>query len=58
VALRERMAHPAAALAVVTTQDSAERELAWSALAVSPPARLSAAPDRGTTKEQPARRRG
>ncbi len=58
VALRERMAHPAAALAVVTTPDGAERELAWSALAVSGPARVSADPDLATAKEQPARRRG
>jgi pimeloyl-ACP methyl ester carboxylesterase len=58
VALRERMAHPAAALAVVTTPDGGERELAWSALAVSGPARMSKAADLGTTKEQPARRRG
>jgi len=57
VALRERMAHPAAALAVVTTTDGAERELAWSALAASGPIRMSTAPDLGTTTEQPARRR-
>lgn len=58
VALRERMAHPAAALTVVTTSEGPERELAWSALAVSGPARTSTPPDLGTTKEQPARRRG
>jgi hypothetical protein len=57
VALRERMAHPAAALAVVTTPDGAERELAWSALAASALIRVSTAPDLGTTTEQPVRRR-
>ena len=58
VALPERMARPAAALTVVTMPEAPEYELAWSALAVFRPARTSAAPDVGATKEQPARSRG
>jgi hypothetical protein len=58
VALRERMAHPAAALTIVTTADGAEREWAWSELTVSGPARASCAPDLDAAMEQPTRRRG
>jgi hypothetical protein len=58
VALRERMAHPAAALAIVTTADCTERQQAGSEIAISGPARISAAADSGSNMEQPARRHG
>ena len=58
LALRERMAHPAAALEVATARDAAELERAWSELAVSGPVRASAATDLGDVREPAAHRRG
>jgi hypothetical protein len=57
VALRERMAHSAAALAIATAPEGADRAQAWSVLAVSGPAEPPAGPHPGSAKEQPARRR-
>ncbi|CCE09575.1 conserved hypothetical protein [Bradyrhizobium sp. STM 3843] len=58
VPLRERMAHPDAALAVVTANDGAIRENAWAAL--DAPGRYGApgATDLGSYMEPSARRRG
>jgi pimeloyl-ACP methyl ester carboxylesterase len=58
VALRERMAHPAGALAIATASDGAEREQAWSELAGSGPLGGSVAVNPGSAKEPAARRRG
>jgi hypothetical protein len=58
VALRERMAHPTAALAIATASDRAAREQAWSELAVSSPSRAPNGVNSGTAQEPAARRRG
>jgi hypothetical protein len=57
VALRERMAHPAAARAIATAPDTAERERAWSELSVSGATPGLDAADLGTALELEARRR-
>ncbi len=45
VPLRERMAHPAAALAIATEPDTAVREIAWKELELEPSGRENAALD-------------
>lgn len=57
VPLRERMAHPAAALAAVTAADGAARENAWMTLEAAQSGGPMAAAELGSRMEPPARRR-
>lgn len=56
VPLRERMAHPEAALAIATATDAAERQKAWAALSI-PAKPEDSATNLGSNQEPSARRR-